>query len=222
MGHASFEIETDKIKILTDPYYYSDKPRLDNPVKPEQIYDYILISHEHFDHCDSRLIDEIFAEKTKIITTPQAAATLNHPCHTLNAGMEFEDKTENGQVILQVEATKADHPQSENPIGFYLHIPEPIYFAGDTYNYLNMGDIYPPFLAFLPIGGNFTAGVEQASEIAALIRPQHVIPMHYNTWDNIPADLKKFEYEVHAKAMAVKIHPLKPGEGVELSAPEAP
>lgn len=225
MGHSSFEIETEKLKILTDPYYYSFSPgkkREVSPVKPEQIYDYILISHEHFDHCDTQLIDEIFSEKTKIITTPEAATKIGHPCHTLNTGMEFVDADDNGNERFRVQALKADHPQSENPISFYFFIPEAIYFAGDTHAYLTMGDIDPPFLAFLPIGGEFTSDSEGASEIAALIRPSHIIPMHYDTWDIIKADVDNFTTQVRNKTMAVKVHPLVPGQTVELTSTALP
>ena len=214
MGHSSFEITTDKLKILTDPYYYSfsaGKKRELAPVKPEAVYDYITVSHEHFDHCDTQLIDEIFSEQTKIITTPEAASQIGHPCHTLQVGVEYEDEN------IRVMAVRADHPQSQNPLGLYLYLPETVYFAGDTYLYPQMGDLEPPFLAFIPIGGEYTADPDTASDIAALIRPQHIIPMHYNTWDVIKADPNKFAREVRNKAMAVKLHVLSPGQTIDLS-----
>jgi len=216
LGHSSFEIITPKLKILTDPYYFAYSPgkkREVSPVKPTEIYDYILISHEHFDHCDSQLIDEIFSDKTKIITTPEASTTINHPCHTINTGQEYKDDK------IRVTAVRADHHQSQNPIGFYFYLPEPIYFAGDTYLYPEMGDIAPPFVAFLPIGGEYTSDAETASDIAALIRPQHIIPMHYNTWDIIKADVNEFVQMAKTKTMATAIHPLKPGELIELTPP---
>ena len=216
MGHASFEITTKKLKLLTDPHYYSyseGKKRQIAPVKPQDIYDYILISHEHFDHCDTQLIDEIFSEKTKIITTSEASANISHPCHTLNVGMEYEDER------IRVRAIRADHPQSHNPISLYFYIPEPIYFAGDTYLYPEMGDIAPPFIAFIPIGGEYTADAHTASDIAALIRPQHIIPMHYNTWPEINADVDEFVQQIKNKTMATKVHILQPGQSVELESP---
>lgn len=219
MGHSSFEIETDKLKILTDPYYYAMSPgktRRISPVKPEQIYDYILISHEHFDHCDTQLIDEIFSDKTKIITTAPASAKINHPCHTLKVGQEYKD------AKITVQAKRAEHPQSEYPIALYFFTPEPLYFAGDTVPYVGMGDIDPPHVAFLPIGGKYTADIEGAAEIASLIRPDHVIPMHFNTWDEIAvADLNAFSLEIRARTMATDVHILKPGDLVEIAASAA-
>ncbi|MFH1786969.1 MAG: MBL fold metallo-hydrolase [archaeon] len=219
LGHSSFEIILPKpkgedIRILTDPFYYGrfpGNPRKYDPIKAEDVYDYILITHEHFDHCDSQLIDEIYSDRTKIITTPDAAAKIHHPCITMLENQEYADEN------ISLRAVHAEHGSSAKPIGFMIESPEKIYFAGDTRLYQNIGEIRAPFLAFLPIGGSFTMTVEEASSAASLIRPAHLIPMHYNTWGVIEADTEELKARLKEKTVATKLHVLKPGQEIELT-----
>ena len=220
LGHASFELRftaasKQEISILTDPFYYARTPGLKrkyDPIKADDVYDYILVSHEHNDHCDVQLIEELFSEHTKIITTPEAAAKIhNHPSITLNEGQEYSDEN------IHITAVHAEHKQSVNPIGFLLEIPEDIYFAGDTYLYQNIGNIRAPFIAFLPVGGNFTMNIDEATSAAGLVRPTHLIPMHYGTWEDIAADLEELKTKLKEKTVATKLHIMQPGETIDLS-----
>ena len=54
-------------------------------------------------------------------------------------------------------------------------------------------ELYKPKVAMLPIGGRFTMDVSQALIAVRLLQPQFVIPMHYNTFDVIRADVGKFQ-----------------------------
>jgi L-ascorbate metabolism protein UlaG (beta-lactamase superfamily) len=59
LGHASFFIRLAGINILIDPVFYDIiffRRRTRFPVDPAQLkgLDYILISHNHLDHCDKR------------------------------------------------------------------------------------------------------------------------------------------------------------------------
>lgn len=212
-GHSSFEILTDKARLLFDPYYYTHAhqlQRLVEPQKPHEIYDYILVSHEHFDHCDAQLIHELMSHKTHIITTPEASLRIGHPCITLSEGQAYEDDR------IKVTAVHAEHPQSVNPIGFYLRLPEAVYFAGDTYFFNELGRIGVPHLAILPVGGVYTMTAADAATAASIMRPSHLIPMHYNTWDRIQIDKQSLKAKIREKTMGLKLHMLKPGEQVEV------
>jgi L-ascorbate metabolism protein UlaG (beta-lactamase superfamily) len=69
-------------------------------------------------------------------------------------------------------------------------------------------------LMLVPIGDNYTMGVEDAARAVEFVKPKNVIPMHYNTWDLIAADPQEFRRRVGATA-AVTI--LKPGESFTLA-----
>ena len=59
-------------------------------------------------------------------------------------------------------------------------------------------------VALLPIGGNYTMDVDDAIKAVKMIRPSLVIPMHYDTFPLIRADVDKFAEEAR-KFCNVKI-----------------
>ncbi len=70
-------------------------------------------------------------------------------------------------------------------------------------------------LALLPIGDNFTMGIDDAVKAVEFLNPKLVIPMHYNTFEVIAADPNVFVQKVRAKGYQAQI--LKPGEKLKLS-----
>jgi L-ascorbate metabolism protein UlaG (beta-lactamase superfamily) len=70
-------------------------------------------------------------------------------------------------------------------------------------------------LAVLPIGDNFTMGPDDALRAVKLIKPRHVIPVHYNTFDLIKQDPQDWAARVKAETSATA-HVLQPGETFSL------
>jgi L-ascorbate metabolism protein UlaG (beta-lactamase superfamily) len=70
-------------------------------------------------------------------------------------------------------------------------------------------------LAVLPIGDNFTMGPDDALRAVKLIRPKHVIPIHFNTWDLISQDPKAWANRVEKETQS-KVHVIKPDESFTL------
>jgi L-ascorbate metabolism protein UlaG (beta-lactamase superfamily) len=97
-----------------------------------------------------------------------------------------------------------------------------VYHAGDTALFGDMALIgrHGLDLALLPIGGHFTMGPEEALEAVRLLRPRHVVPIHYGTFDVIEQDALAFREAVAALPEAdvggAVVHPLAPGEALEL------
>lgn len=77
-----------------------------------------------------------------------------------------------------------------------------------------IGEMHPIDLALLPIGDNFTMGIDDAVKAVSLLRPKTVVPMHYNTFDAITADPKIFVGKVNQ--VGVKAQILKPGDQIQL------
>ena len=69
--------------------------------------------------------------------------------------------------------------------------------------------------AVLPIGDNYTMGIEDAAQAAKLLGAKKIIPVHYNTWPVIEQDAQEFkvlaEKETQAEVLVVE-----PGETLEL------
>ena len=70
-----------------------------------------------------------------------------------------------------------------------------IFHAGDTCltgEMKTIRELYAPQIALLPIGGRYTMDVEHAAVAAKWLGAKTVIPMHYGTFQEIQADLEKF------------------------------
>lgn len=87
--------------------------------------------------------------------------------------------------------------------------------AGDTSLFGDMkliGERHPIDLAFLPIGDNFTMGIEDAAYAVELLNPQAVVPIHYDTFPPIKQNPQDFKELVKGAT----VHILSPGDGIEL------
>ena len=90
-----------------------------------------------------------------------------------------------------------------------------VYHCGDTGLTMEMQLLAGRVDAMLvPIGDNYTMGVEDAVRAVEFVQPRAVIPMHYNTWDVIKADPEQFKRQVGGRARVVV---LAPGEAHTLS-----
>jgi len=215
LGHAAWLIELDNRKILVDPFI-SQNPT--SPVKVDELekVDYVIVTHDHFDHVgDSFDICKKFNALFISLFELAVKAQENGVGRTLGANI-------GGSFIadgLRLTFTQAVH--TGNPAGVVLHGDEAvIYHAGDTGLFAGMkliGQLYKPDVVLLPIGGLYTMGPLEAATAAALIKPKVLIPMHYNTFDAIKQDVKAFEKLVKAKAKNVKTVILNPGETYEYS-----
>jgi L-ascorbate metabolism protein UlaG (beta-lactamase superfamily) len=97
-----------------------------------------------------------------------------------------------------------------------------VYHAGDTALFGDMALIgrHGLDLALLPIGGHYTMGPEDALEAVRLLRPRHVVPIHYGTFGLIEQDPLAFRDAVAALSEVdgggAVVHPLAPGEALDL------
>ncbi len=223
LGHAAFLIEGKK-KILIDPFLEG------NPMaaaKPEEVEaDIICITHAHGDHIGDA---EKIAKKcnAKIVSTYEIASLFE------GKGIEAIGMNIGGTVEIEgvkISMVSASHTSClpEDPkgyggvaVGFVIEAEEgkKVYHAGDTglmADFQIIGDYYSPTVALLPIGGHFTMGIDEAVYAIGMIKPKHVIPMHYNTFPMIQANPEEFKEKVEKKYRYVKVHVLKPGESVEI------
>ena len=96
-----------------------------------------------------------------------------------------------------------------NPCGFLITIDgKKIYHAGDTGLFLDMkliGEMDSIDVAILPVGGNFTMDVADAVKAVEFLKPRLVIPMHYDTFDVIKADLGEFRRKVEVLKRRVAV-----------------
>jgi L-ascorbate metabolism protein UlaG (beta-lactamase superfamily) len=193
LGHAALYLETDGHRILVDPFLR------DNPsasTSPDQVEaDFILISHGHGDHIGDT---EEIAKRTGalVISNFEICSWLRNKglnTHGQHLGGGFKHPFGYLKLTLALHGSALpDGSNGGNPVGFLLTTAErkKIYLAQDTGLFGDMRLIGEEGidLAVLPIGDNFTMGPEDALRAVKMIKPRHVIPIHYDTFDVIKQD----------------------------------
>ncbi|MFA4945919.1 MAG: metal-dependent hydrolase [Candidatus Micrarchaeia archaeon] len=220
LGHSTFLLSWGGKTVLTDPWLVTRPREVQRLVPPAATQDKlrkvdaIIVSHEHFDHCDPYDISMISGRSfAHVVAPPDALAHLENVNPRLKASVEEGDSFSLNGIELTV--TPAKHPQSTNPVGYLLSAGnKTVYFAGDTYEFYDMVNIDVD-LAILPIGGTFTMDSLGAVSALKKLRADYVVPMHYNTFPRIEADEVDFarRVEEHTRSKPVL---LRPGERFEL------
>lgn len=219
-GHAALGLEVGGKKLLVDPFL-SDNPMA--TASPDDVEaDYILISHGHGDHVgDAAAI----AKRTGavVISNFEIAEWFQNrgvKSHAQHLGGGYRHPFGYLKLTLALHGSMLpDGSYGGNPAGFLLTTAEDrkLYLAGDTGLFGDMRLIGEEGvdLAVLPIGDNFTMGPDDAVRAVKLLQPQHVIPIHYNTWDLIEQDAREWANRVE-KETTSQPHLLKPGETFSL------
>ena len=222
-GHACFVLERDNKRVIIDPFL-TGNPAAD--IGPDTLphLDGILLSHGHGDHLgDAVALSK--QHKATIVATfelAQFCSDKGATAHAMHIGGAHDFPF--GRVKL-VPAFHGGHVEGDStgrytthPAGVVVTMGgKTVYHTGDTGLTMEMQLLAGPpriDLMLVPIGDNYTMGVEDAARAVEFVKPKSVIPMHYNTWDLIKADPLEFKRLVGNRA-AVTI--LSPGESHTLS-----
>ncbi|MFQ6088842.1 MAG: metal-dependent hydrolase [Candidatus Methanofastidiosia archaeon] len=214
VGHSTFEITGSK-KILFDPYLAKNSEEYGfkrligakRDVNQFKDIDFIMITHEHFDHMEVETIKELLKRNDSLVIAPSPVIeNLKGEIDEKNllkvkAGDELEIEG------VRIKITGAYH-SSKEPVGFLVTLDGvTFYHCGDTskVDFPQGVDVF-----FVPIGGTFTMDVEDALKALDLIKPKLTIPMHFDTFSKIEADEERFEREAENRGFEVEV--LKPGQ----------
>jgi L-ascorbate metabolism protein UlaG (beta-lactamase superfamily) len=220
-GHSCFQVEVDGSKLLFDPFI-SENP-LAKAIDINKIEaDYVLISHGHWDHMADAVPIAMRTGATVIsnfeIGTWLAKQGVTK-LHQMNTGGHWMFDFGKVKCVQAIHSSSLpDGMYGGNPLGFLLETSEGnFYYAGDTalhYDMKLIGDFKKMNFAFLPIGNNFTMGIDNAVIASDFIRCDRIIGMHYDTFDVILIDHKeaKNKFEISGKELLL----MKIGETREI------
>jgi L-ascorbate metabolism protein UlaG (beta-lactamase superfamily) len=192
-GQSTIMIETEGKKLLFDPFI-TPNPAASHidiyALKP----DYILVSHGHGDH----VADLVAIQKSsgaKVICIAEIAGWLGKQgieAHGMNIGGGFNFDFGRVKMVNAVHSsTMPDGAAGGNPAGFVLYSEsKKVYYAGDTALTYDMKLLEDENLdwAFLPIGDNYTMGVDDAIKATGFINCKNIIGVHYDTFPVIVID----------------------------------
>jgi L-ascorbate metabolism protein UlaG (beta-lactamase superfamily) len=216
-GHSCWEVDHGAHRVLIDPFLTGNELAKAGPEDFDELHA-ILLTHGHGDHIGDT---EAIAKKTgalivsnfEIANYFSALGCNSHPMH-IGGGREFPF----GHVKWTVAHHGSTGPEGEalgNPMGVVLTTGgKKIYHAGDTGLFSDMkliGEMYGPLdVALLPIGDNFTMGVDDAAKAAEFLGAAVTVPMHYDTFEVIRADAMEFKRRLEAQGNQVAV--VHPGE----------
>lgn len=179
--HGSVRIQIGDKEVYVDPVINAVQPETDFTVMPKA--DYIIITHEHFDHLDSLAINQLAKEGTTLVINPRSSEILggkgdvmkNGDKKTLSSTWEIE--------AVPAYNTSADkqqfHPKGRDN-GYILNVDGfRVYIAGDTEDIEEMNDIKNIDVAFLPCNLPYTMTPEQLAKAAKMVQPKVLFPYHY-------------------------------------------
>jgi len=194
-GHACFEVETSGKRLLFDPFIRPNP--LAAAVKVTVLKpDFILVSHGHFDHL-SEAVELARATGALVISNYEVSEWLAKQgaprVHGMNLGGTVRlDFGRVKFVVAQHSSTLPDGAPGGNPGGFVVEAPEgAFYYSGDsalTYDMKLIAEGFDLRFAVLPIGDNFTMGVDDAIKAADFVGCRRVVGVHYNTFPPIAID----------------------------------
>lgn len=219
-GHASLGIQINDTNILVDPFI-TGNPKASNININELKADYILVTHAHQDH----ILDvEVIAKRTgaiiisnfEIISHYEKMGMDGHP---MNHGGSWDFEFGSVKYVNAIHTSSfPDGDYGGQPGGFVIEGEHKnIYIAGDTALSFDMKLI--PLqtkldLAILPIGDNFTMGIDDAILASDFIQCDKILGYHFDTFGYIEIDhevAKRKFFEKDKDLMLLEI-----GESIEL------
>ena len=146
--------------------------------------DIILVTHEHGDHLDSKVINILRKEKTDLILTKLCAEKVEGGIIMKNGDI----KTVQGLKIEAVPAYNIVHMRQGaipfhpkgNGNGYVITFADKrVYVAGDTEDTPEMKALKNIDIAFLPMNLPYTMTPDMVAEAAKAFKPKILYPYHY-------------------------------------------
>lgn len=194
LGHDGFKVQDGSETLVIDPF------KLDH----ESRADFLLISHEHYDHCNAEDIKKVLKPNTLVVAIPACKDELAkagakevktvRPGDTLKIG-GFEVRAIPAYNTNKFrEPGRPFHPKSDQKVGYVIKTKSgtTIYHTGDTDAIPEMDDLKPD-IALLPVSGTYVMTVEEALQAVDKIKPKIVIPMHWGTIVGSKGDAERFK-----------------------------
>jgi len=187
-GHACFEISNGKV-IVIDPH---DGISIGIP-PPKTKADVILVTHEHFDHNQTRIVEK---EGSVVVRGEKTVNGLS--VRALTAYHDKDGGARRGETtifIFEYGGVTFCH------LGDLGHMPDDDLIE-------RIGDVD---ILFIPVGGVFTINAQEARRLCERMRTRVIVPMHYKIEglalpiENIDAFIDAIGYEIRYVANEIDI-----------------
>jgi len=222
-GHSCFGVNVAGKNLLFDPFVRPNElaKEIDINTIPA---DYIFISHGHEDHV-ADAFDIAMRTGAAVVSNYEIAMWFHkkgvQKYHPMNHGGQWKFKFGKVKYVSAVHTSSMpDGSYGGNPGGFVVETTEGnFYYSGDTALTMDMQLIpltcAPLNVALLPIGDNFTMGIDDAVLASDFVKCDQIIGLHYDTFGYIKIDHEEAKQKFAAKGKELRL--LSIGETIELS-----
>lgn len=219
-GHACLGIQVNDVHILVDPFI-SGNPKAKHIDIQSLKADYILLTHAHQDHI---LDAEAIAKRTNAVIVSNFEVVTHYgklgiETHPMNHGGQWDFEFGNLKYVNAIHSSSfPDGSYGGQPGGFVIEGEHKnIYIAGDTAVTMDM-KLIPMHtqldLAVLPIGDNFTMGIDDAIIASDFVECDKILGCHYDTFGYIEIDHEEAKRKFFDRGKDLML--LKIGESIEL------
>jgi len=182
IGHGTLMFEFQEKIIHVDPVSreanYKKMPKAD----------LVLITHEHGDHLDLKVLNLICTENTKVIITEScqkrgAEGMVMHNGDTVEVyGLSIK-AVPAYNIVHKRKNGEPYHPKGAGN-GYVIDFADKrVYIAGDTENIPEMEKLENVDIAFIPMNLPYTMSPEMAADAAKKFNPRILYPYHYGKTD---------------------------------------
>lgn len=220
-GQNTLLIEVNNINVLIDPFISGNPLSKDHIDVKDIKADFILLTHAHQDHVlDAEVIAK--SNNATIVSNYEIAMYYQKrgiEVHPMNHGGSWDFEFGKVKYVNAIHTSSfEDGTYGGQPGGFVIEGEhKTIYIAGDTALTMDM-KLIPLFakldLAILPIGDNFTMGVDDAILASDFVECDKILGVHYDTFGYIEIDHEEAKRKFFEKDKDLML--LNVGESIEL------
>ncbi len=185
----SIRIKTEAGVVYIDPFQMHAEPH---------DADFVLVTHDHFDHFSPEDIAKVCGPKTILIVpenmkdTARKAGDCVSEILTVIPGAAYEIDGLSFETVAAYNRLKPFHPAHAGWVGYILITEgKRIYIAGDTDAVSEVRAVRCD-VALVPVGGTYTMDAKKAAELVNTLHPAVAIPTHYGSVVGSPNDGETF------------------------------
>ena len=155
--------------------------------------DFVLLTHPHYDNFSEDDIARVRGRNTVLIAPASMKKQLGDADHFMRPGDMLQLDVLDVLAVPAHNVDKRFHAPEQGWLGYVFTVGgTTFYHAGDTDFLPSMHGIRCD-VAFLPIGGHYTMGVEDAARAGEACGAEVIVPIHWGEAHGTPEDVERLQ-----------------------------